>query len=176
MESQRLSMWVQLVTGVAVLLGLGLVIWELRQTRDIAEAQLISDGYSQATQVHTSMFGEQAAEVLAKSCENPEELSDSELQVLFRIHLAHVNLARRIYDIDAHTTLFQEGWKSEAQLVLSGILACLPGRALWQEVSVQMPQEFQSLGNEMIQGMEKDDRLLDKWRKRMVEGSRLMDK
>jgi hypothetical protein len=36
MASQRLHDWVQIATGVAVLIGLGLVVWELRQAREFA--------------------------------------------------------------------------------------------------------------------------------------------
>ena len=43
MNYQSLSNWIQIVTGIAILVGLGLVVLELRQSRDIALAQLSSD-------------------------------------------------------------------------------------------------------------------------------------
>ena len=40
MKSQALTSWIQILTGFAVLAGLGLVVWELQQTRDLVRAQL----------------------------------------------------------------------------------------------------------------------------------------
>jgi hypothetical protein len=47
MDSQRVIDWIQITTGVALVLGLGLVGVELAQSRDVAEAQLNSDGFNQ---------------------------------------------------------------------------------------------------------------------------------
>jgi len=48
MDSQRIIDWIQITTGVAIVLGLALVGVELTQSRDVAEAQLSSDGLNQA--------------------------------------------------------------------------------------------------------------------------------
>ena len=46
MDTQKVAHWVQIATGAAMLVGIGLVVWELEQSKDVAMAQLTSDGYN----------------------------------------------------------------------------------------------------------------------------------
>lgn len=151
MDSRRLTAWIQILTSIAVLLGLILVVWELQQARNIAQAQLISDNYGVAAQIHTSLFGENASEVLAKSCSSPEDLTEGELQILMRVHLAYLNLALRNYYIDTSTNVTQDSWQDEARRNITGILACEPGRAMWEIFNPQLPIRVQELGREILQ-------------------------
>ena len=50
MENGKVLVWIQIVTGFAVVLGLVLVIWELNLSRRIGVAQVTSDSYSLAAQ------------------------------------------------------------------------------------------------------------------------------
>ena len=45
MNAQAIANWVQIITSVAVLVGLGLVVFELNQTRTLVKTQLTSDGF-----------------------------------------------------------------------------------------------------------------------------------
>ena len=47
MAQQRFLNWIQIATGIGVLIGLILVIFELQQTQAISLAQLTSDGADQ---------------------------------------------------------------------------------------------------------------------------------
>ena len=40
MESQKLVNWIQVATGIAVVVGLGLVVWDLRQIKIHARVQV----------------------------------------------------------------------------------------------------------------------------------------
>ena len=72
---------IQLITGIAVLIGLGLVVWELQQTRTLTRAQLTSDHWSEVLQNSRALLGENPAPILAKSCDSPESLSAAERAV-----------------------------------------------------------------------------------------------
>ena len=61
MNSQALSSWIQAIGAVAILGGLGLVVWELQQAREIAKAQQASDGSAGYSQRVQAMMGENAA-------------------------------------------------------------------------------------------------------------------
>ena len=67
MDSQKDADWVQIATGVALLVGLVLVVWELSQSRDVATAQLSSDGTDRYLQSAVPRMGENPAAALAKS-------------------------------------------------------------------------------------------------------------
>ena len=47
MNSQTIANGIQTLTGIAVLIGLALVVLELRQSRGLARAQLAADGWAE---------------------------------------------------------------------------------------------------------------------------------
>ena len=57
MDSEKLSDWVQIITGFAIVLGLGLVIWELQQSREATMAQLTNEGFAQVGQQNATVMG-----------------------------------------------------------------------------------------------------------------------
>ena len=70
--------WIQLFTLVAVLIGLGLVIYELRQAQMLTRAELAADGYGRLLDKYAFLIGESAAEAFTKNCRG-EDLSESEM-------------------------------------------------------------------------------------------------
>jgi hypothetical protein len=82
MDSGKLNNWIQSITGIAVVIGIGLVILELQQNREATMSQLSSEAFQMISQFHTSVLGDQPAEALAKACEQPKELTTEELVVL----------------------------------------------------------------------------------------------
>ena len=74
--------WLHAISAAAIIVGVILVVYELRQTRQLAEAQLLTDLLSQLTQQQSSLWGENAADVLVRACEN-ENLSKSDSLILY---------------------------------------------------------------------------------------------
>ena len=91
---EMINSWAQIVTGIAVIAGLGLVVWELQITRqasmDTYTLILVSDDSADTS----SMYGEQGAEVMAKACFEPSSLSNAELFIVAKYFGNRVN---RIY-------------------------------------------------------------------------------
>jgi hypothetical protein len=112
-EHQKLSLLVQLATGIAVLFGLALVVWELQQTRQIAEAQRVNDGYTLLINDVRSMLGESFGEVYAKGCIEPSKLTDGEILQMREYYDANLFLIRRMRDIDV-TEAFTLDWEEYA--------------------------------------------------------------
>ena len=86
MNSQQVATWAQVITGIAVLIGLGLVVWELTQARALARAQLTSESYTVAIQTTTSLLGEDPLAAVAKACDRPNELTTQDTLVLKRYY------------------------------------------------------------------------------------------
>ena len=61
MSKDRLSTAVQITTLLALVIGLLLVLWELRITRDIARVELIAEGSAQNSARIQAMMGEESA-------------------------------------------------------------------------------------------------------------------
>jgi hypothetical protein len=100
MRQERLLDAVQLGTLVALLVGVLLVVWELRQTRDIARIQIAAAGSEQYSQRVQAMMGEESAAALARACDTPRELTTEDLIVLEHLHTELLNNLRSAYAIE----------------------------------------------------------------------------
>ena len=74
---------VQLITGVSVLIGIYLVMVELRQSREISTAQMVYTRLISNIEHNSRIYGENLAPTLAKACHGPEELNDAEVIALY---------------------------------------------------------------------------------------------
>ena len=81
MTSGRVD-WLGIATCVAVVIGTGLVIWELRQGREIAQAQLTAAAFGRLSQEIQSLLGEESMEIKAKACTSPESLTPADMAIL----------------------------------------------------------------------------------------------
>ena len=132
MAETKVADWIQLVTGLAVVIGIGLVIWELKQAQQIAEAQIAFDSYALAVEINDAIFGENAADVLAKACEAPTSLTSGEWVILDSYYRNRISIGAspklilELADLSGQTAevfeLLQTG-------VLSEIFSTAPGRA-----------------------------------------------
>lgn len=92
-NSQTLGNWIQIVTGLAVVFGLFLVFAELRQAKQLASADLVSQGFSEGLSTQRGLMGEEFATVLANACMHPFDLTDDEVVALdfyFQVQLNNV--------------------------------------------------------------------------------------
>ena len=132
LDSTRISNLVSLFTAVAVLAGLGLVVFELKLLREEGQAQATSDNWAIAQEINTAMFGEGASIALAKACTKPEELTDDELVVLFHYYQSYWVLILRAYGIERRSGLYEGQWKQVANGAFSRILSTSTGQAWWR--------------------------------------------
>ena len=79
MNSKTIANGIQTLTGIAILIGLALVVLELRQSRELARAQLAADGWAEGMALDRSQLSENFAVTRTKACLTPNELTDSEL-------------------------------------------------------------------------------------------------
>ena len=100
MESSKLFNIVQLIASIGLIVGIILVIWELRQAREIAKAEAVAASFAQYTQRVQTMMGENSAAAVAKACDYPDELTTEEMIILNRYYNEVINNMR-------HTLLTQ---------------------------------------------------------------------
>lgn len=81
MESNRIGFWLQAVANIGFLLGLILVGLQINQNTKIAQANLLSNAYSDVIQYYTAMLGENPATAFAKVANDPSSLTDEELLI-----------------------------------------------------------------------------------------------
>jgi hypothetical protein len=162
---------VQVLTGLAVLVGIVLVVLELRQTRAISIAQLTSDGYGQAMQLAMANLGEAPHETHAIACTQPEKLTDGDYQVLNSYYLVLLQQATRAYIISIRTGFYSETWKGIAEGSISDILETVPGRIWWRKFKSELPPAFQEIGSQILESGESSDLVcdMDDWQSEVLE-------
>lgn len=97
MKTQSIFNMVQLLTGLAVIFGLILVIWELRQTREIAKAQLSADSFALYVGGIRAVMGENGARAWAKACDEPDSMTTEDMLVMNLALVENLNRMRSTY-------------------------------------------------------------------------------
>ena len=70
--------WLQLLTNIAVVIGIGVLIYELNQTHLHNRSQVIAVDYQMSTEVELAMLGDNPAGAFAKSVTDPDQLTSEE--------------------------------------------------------------------------------------------------
>ena len=65
-RSSRFQNWFQIISNIAIIFGLGLVVFELSQSKQHATVQFINDDFDRLTAIQLAMMSEDPREALAK--------------------------------------------------------------------------------------------------------------
>ena len=151
MTSQEIADWVQIATGIALLAGLGLVIWELQQSRELHRTGLFSDAFSLYAQQRVPIMGENPSEVLARACTKPDQLTDSDLEVL-TIHYTEVySRILRIKLFGTFSDLYEpESWRAFLPM-LEEVFRTIPGQVWWTTNKQVYDTGIRTAGDQYLQ-------------------------
>ena len=173
MNWEKVNSWIQTITGIAVLIGIVLVVLELQQNQEAAQSQLTSDGFGMLNQSHISMLGESAAEVLAKSCDAPETLTTADLIVLDH-YFTDVALTRinRLYSLNRRGSFVSdEYWKSDLGQ-WNGIFSIPAGRAWFRSGQFSFPDEVRQFGEDVLADWKPAPCISADWKPLIMEETR----
>ena len=145
----------QSLTAVAVLIGLGLVVWELQQVKTLTRAQLSNETFAINIGYQASLLGDAPIEVLAKACMEPENLDAQDL-ILLGYHYDSVQRQiLRLYQLDMVADLSSDlevpGWEGAGEKELNSIALLLellrtePGKLFYEKLD-WWPDEMKSMG------------------------------
>jgi len=121
------SDWIQAVSAVAIVVGVILVVAEMRQNSDLMRTQLINEIISDHFAYDRQIMGENPSPTLIKACFHPEDLSEAELSV------AAAAMDYR-YDTVMRTKIIEESgdlgmpWRKGAEIHLRRLLETPLGR------------------------------------------------
>ena len=139
----RLDTWIQIATTGAVVVGLGLVIFELRQTKELTRLQLTQASADEVAMENIAIMGENAASVLRKACLAPETLTEDEIFVLdtfFKIKLTRVLRYKEQDDLAE----FGNPWREEGGVMLN-VITSFPQGKNWLSTVIWPDPEIQAL-------------------------------
>jgi hypothetical protein len=92
-RTARFSNWFQIISNVAIIFGLGLVVYELNQSKELASGQSVRDYNARETSLRIAKMGEDPREALAKAALHPADLNE-----------------RDVVSLDAYYTSIVFGW------------------------------------------------------------------
>ena len=125
--------WLQLSANVAILSGVVLVIFQLRQNADLLELQILKQDVDSYIAGELMMIGENYADTWQKMIEEPENLNLAELRAIESHLWAHdIVRWRHLYDMHSRGLLDEDAWKRMVSDDLAYELAHPYGRA-WLE-------------------------------------------
>jgi len=152
-DSDRLTHWLTLAANIGVIVGIGFLVLELRQTSAIATAQIRLDYSAGWRSVDESRQDESFSEVITKSIENPQALSFNEVVQLDAYYsgildqLLSAQTARAAGLVDGP---FAEVANTVGAMYFSDVFA----RSWWKQVrsdwSFPPENEFQKIMDEAI--------------------------
>ena len=141
--------WVQAITNVSVIVGLVLILYELRQSHDLARSQLIDNSYVQAITNNLATMGESPSEALTRSFVCPEKLTANDVVNLHFYYLALLidwNRSREPngmgYFMDQDDPFATARMRVPMQIYL---LNSEPGRSWWGNISRSQNEELVSI-------------------------------
>ena len=132
MEIEKFSHWVQMTTGLAMIIGIILVLIELDQTRNLTRAQLASESASMALDRATSLIGENSMAALARACDPQENLTLEDALVLNYVFISMFQTMYRAWEMESIGGFDEDRWIFVANSNLPDIFATLHGRDWWK--------------------------------------------
>ena len=127
-KSFELGIVIQIITGITVVIGLGLVVWELQQTQALTRAQLAGDSWNLAYTRYSSLVGEDAMSVVAKACDASVPLSTEEKIVLYQVFFMHVGSLMRTREVETLGGFTTQRWKRMFDNLVGAVYAIPHGR------------------------------------------------
>ena len=147
MNNRELTDYVHIATGIALAIGIVLVLIELWQAKQLTLAELSSQGFSEAMETARTTMGENPAPVIARSCVEPENLDASDLVVLSAYYQVETAMIDRLRILEV-VAEFGVPWQQFARPILTSIASTEPGRQ-WLESNYARDLEIKAILDEV---------------------------
>jgi hypothetical protein len=142
-DPDRLHRWLTLVANIGILIGLVLVVVQIRQSTRLARTTHLTQGSDVANQIWASVAGNRVGDVLEKSVECPEELTYSDFMALDAFLFTSINMFYREYRLAQEGLYSQTDWHRMVDTYVNWYLANPFARAWWdEEGKAFFPDEF----------------------------------
>lgn len=149
MNNDRITSIAQVGTGVVLILGLLLVVYELNLAKSFTFAEMISQGYSETMQDSRTIMGENPAIAIAKSCDAPDSLNAEELVILQAYYNSELSQVARLRSLEAVAD-FGVPWQVFAEQLFRPILATEHGRWWLREATAGDQQLINIVQNILV--------------------------
>ena len=141
MKQDSINTLLHIGTFLAVIAGMGLVVWEQQQTKELMRLQLSSDAFSLDVQYDAAFLGEDASKVEAKACTSPESLNEEEIFLLTRHYASLLQRIARNEVVEKIGNLGSD-WERQSSFNFLAMFRTKVGRLFWTKVSSRFDLEY----------------------------------
>jgi hypothetical protein len=139
----RLPHWLNLAANLGVLVGLALVILQMRQNTELARKAYINEGNVAMNQMWANMNGAHTIDVIARSVATPGEMSHADFIAMDAYLYPSLNMIFRDYQLAQEGLYTEDDWKASVDLYVQWYLANPFGMAWWEELAREFfPPDF----------------------------------
>ncbi len=157
MIKATLGQWVSAATNVAVLFGVLLVVYELRQNAELARLEMFQTQIGAFQQAEEAFFDTRISQVWVKSFREPESMTLAEIRSMDSYMAIHLNQMLRVYEQE------REGLAESGETLkwMQGDFRYLFGsrfaQAWWKEFGQNWPSDFVELARPVVESVENDE-------------------
>jgi hypothetical protein len=126
-RTARFNNWFQIVSNIAIIVGLGLVIYALNQSKQIAYVQMVDDTFSRMTSRNLTMMGEDPRDALAKAALRPADLTEKDVVTLDAFYW-EVVVGWLNYKRTSEISGIDRGWRNAIAEEARRVFTTEPGR------------------------------------------------
>ena len=134
MEVDRLTRWLTVGANLGVLIGVVLVLLQMRQNEKLLSVQLTNDFFESYIAADTAFAGENLPAIWQKSVEEPEKLSIADLRALESQTFSPVSRWISLYRLTEEGIVDDSFLESQLTMDVSYYLSSPYGRAWWDVV------------------------------------------
>jgi hypothetical protein len=137
---RRAKNWIEIISVVSLLVGLGLVIAQLRQNEKLMRFQIATEFRFNQDENRNAVKGENFSQTLAKLQTTPASLTDAELlefQAHARSLVSELDMRRRLAEVG----IFKGDWRGWLQPETCDLMNNAVGRA-WLKLRRKAPDQI----------------------------------
>lgn len=135
MHTNRLDRWFHVLSNVGILVGLLLVIAQMRQNEEILKTQILFEDSRRAVDLELQVIGENSAEIWAKSISDPLSLSLAERRQMEALLWSYTEQLRSARLLGSLGLLDDDEWRERARNDTGFYFGSPFGKAWWANFS-----------------------------------------
>ena len=164
MIGEMTNRWLNVTANLGVLVGLVLVLFEMRHNQELVRVTLTNDYYSSYIATDTVFAGENLPEVWEKSLLDPENLSIKEMRIMEAQTFSPLNRWIKLYRLSEAGIVDPNFWKTQVELDANYYFNTRYGKAYY-EVSKKswttdfLPEELRNYIDSILHNAEPETTL-----------------
>ena len=146
-SSRKFGDWLQTTANIAIIGGLVLVGFQMKQNADLMRIQLVYDESERLVATERAILGENSAAIIVKSVTRPRELTFEERRIVEAYIYTLVEQWRAMASLAAEGLVLDSDWKMRVGAEAAYVLGNPYGRAWW----TNFKQDNDTLPSELIE-------------------------